>query len=88
MASPKDITKLKCSDPSTGYQVDESTGFVSDVDGCSSSQRGCNDDAHATCSLGDGVNSRTCTCGTVYHGTEAGIADNADFSGCTGALVQ
>jgi len=57
-----------------------------DVDGCATTTDGadgCGDDAQATCSLGAGVNTRTCTCAAGYDGTDAILADDAIFGGCT-----
>ena len=66
-----------------------------DVDGCTLDTDGCNGDAQATCSLGNGMNSRTCTCGYIgaqsgigYFGTDAALADDASFGGCTGFVYM
>ena len=44
---------------------------------------GCAGDTHATCSLGNGNNLRTCTCGAGYSGTDASLTDTDSFAGCT-----
>jgi hypothetical protein len=59
---------------------------VVDVDGCTLDTDGCGGDSAATCSLGNGVNSRTCTCDVGYSGTTAAIADADAFGGCTGSM--
>jgi len=54
-----------------------------DVDGCTLFTDGCSGDAMATCSGGDVVNSRTCTCATGYAGTNT-LVDADQFTGCVG----
>jgi len=58
-----------------------------DVDGCTLDSDGCAGDAQATCSLGNGVNLRTCTCAAGYTGTDASLADASSFAGCTENVV-
>merc|ERR1711998_715468 len=55
-----------------------------DVDGCTLDTDGCNGDPVATCSDGDQVNSRTCTCPNGYAGSHTGLQDTDSFDGCTG----
>merc|ERR1712216_1046603 len=53
------------------------------VDGCTLFTDGCSGDSMATCSGGDAVNSRTCTCATGYAGTNT-LVDADQFTGCEG----
>ena len=62
----------------------DSFGGCTDIDGCTlHGGSGCNGDSKATCSLGNGINTRTCTCDVGSTGTVAGLADAASFGGCT-----
>ena len=56
----------------------------SDVPGCGLDDDGCNGDAQATCSAGDGIDSRACTCADGYWGTSSTLTDAVSFTGCTG----
>jgi hypothetical protein len=74
-----DVTNGGCA----GLADAASFAGCTDVDGCTLDNGGCNGDAMATCSLGDGVDSRTCTCATGYSGSSSTLADADSFNGCT-----
>jgi len=66
---------------------DTCTASTDTADGCKlDGGSGCNDDAQATCSLGDGINLRTCTCVAGHTGTNAALTDDESFSGCTATI--
>jgi len=63
---------------------DDASGWntaCDDVLGCTLNGDGCSNDARATCSAGDSINLRTCTCASGYSGTSY-LTDDSTFDGC------
>ena len=64
------------------FATSADTGPCTDIDGCTLFTDGCNVDANADCSVGDGTNTRTCTCAAGTTGTEVDLGDDESHTAC------